>query len=181
MLSQEYVFRTSGENHMQALLDAFIRPTLSVLGDIATLISVAVFLVTLYLWVRGILRVWWRLGYGLSRRKIAIFSDNECDSLRSMLVDSKIFLESNIVRIDRGSIKKAQGLTLLLVDWKSFERDIDEILGIKKDSAALVIYALPGLVKPIDMDKINRHRNTIVVNFRGRLLNDILTSMMTTG
>ena len=31
------------------------------------------------------------------------------------------------------------------------------------------------------MDKINQKRNAIVVNFRERLLNDILVTMITTG
>lgn len=161
---------------MQTLLDG-----LNFWDTANKLFSLAVLICAAYLWIKGILPVLWRLGIGLSKREIAIFSDNEFDGLKSLLVDSKIFRHKNIVRIDKGSIRKAENLSLLLVDWKSFEGNIDEILQIKKDSAALIIYAPPQAVKPDDVTKINLHRNSIIVNMRGRLLNDILTSMMTTG
>jgi len=37
-----------------------------------------------------------------------------------------------------------------------------------------------GLIPREDLGKINQHRNVIIVNFRGRLLNDIVTSLITT-
>lgn len=153
------------------------------LGTIGTVFSVIAFFVTLYLWARGILPVLWRLGIGLSTKKIAIFSDAEFDNLKNVLLDSKLFRKSNILRIDGESIKEAEGCPLLLVHWKAFENQIDDILQIKRDSDALVIYSphKDGQVPPEATDKVNRHRNTILVNMRGRLLNDILTCMMTTG
>ena len=59
---------------------------------------------------------------------------------------------------------------------------IDNILKIKDDSDALIIYAPQeeGLIDRSILEKINLERNSIVVNFRGRLLNDILTCMITT-
>jgi hypothetical protein len=43
-----------------------------------------------------------------------------------------------------------------------------------------VIYAKPASIPPDKMDNIANRSNTVVVNFRGRLLNDILTSLITT-
>lgn len=168
---------------MQPINDFFNNPFFVILGGIATLFSLAVLVVTVYLWARGIIPVLWRLGNGLSMRKIAIFADSEFDNLKDVLVDSKLFRESNILRIDRESIKKAEGCPLLLVHWKVFENQIDDVLQIKRDTDALVIYAphKDGPVPSDVTDKINRHRNSILVNMRGRLLNDILTCMMTTG
>ena len=99
-----------------------------------------------------------------------------------MLVDSHLFKPKNIVQIDRQSLKKAESVTLLLIHWKPFKAHIDEILRIKKDSAAMIIYApqKDGFIDNGSLDKINAERNAIIVNFRGRLLNDILTSMITT-
>jgi len=165
---------------MQILSNIFNHPFFIILGGLATLFSVVVFLFTIYLFIKGIFPVLYRLGMGLAKRKIAIFAEEEFDSLKSMLVDSKIFQPTNIVRVDKGSIKKAGDLSLFLVDWNSFGSEIDKIIDIKKDAAALVIYAPPRAVSDIDMGKINSQRNSIIVNFRGRLLNDILTSMMTT-
>ncbi len=168
---------------MQSVNDFFNHPFFVILGGIATLFSLLALGFTVYLWARGILPVWWRLGIGLSTRKIAIFADKEFDNLKDVLVDSKLFRESNIVRIDTESIKRAEGCPLLLVHWKAFENQIDDILHIKRDFDALVIYAphKDGPVPPEATEKINRHRNAILVNMRGRLLNDILTCMMTTG
>jgi len=54
---------------------------------------------------------------------------------------------------------------------------------MKKDSTPLIVYAPQneGRIEPQEViDEINQHRNSVIVNFRGRLLNDILTSMITT-
>jgi len=168
---------------MHEIIAFFDRPFFIVLGGISTLLTIAASLFTIYLFARGIFPVWLRLGIGLSKRKIAIFAENEYDNLKNMLVDSRIFQESNIVKIDKGSIKKAEKLTLFLVHWRSFESEIDDILRIKKDSTALIIYApqSEGFIDKAVLEKINRERNSIVVNLRGRLLNDILVSMITTG
>ena len=100
-----------------------------------------------------------------------------------MLVDSKIFEDKNILQINKNDLKKAEKETLFLVHWKDYQDKIDDILTLKKDSTALVIYAPQneGRIEPVDMmEKINYHRNTIVVNFRGRLINDILVCLITT-
>ena len=133
--------------------------------------------------IKGILPVLYRLGIGLTRRKIAIFADTKFDSLKDLLVDSGLFNEKNIVKIDKESIKKAEDISLLLVHYKPFRDKIDEIISIKRDSDALIIYAPSedGRIEENVLRKINSQRNTIVVNFRGRLLNDILVSMITTG
>jgi hypothetical protein len=64
-------------------------------------------------------------------------------------------------------------------DWMS---EIDEILRNKSDQCALIIYAPydKGRIPDIEMAKLDGHRHTAVTNFRGRLLNDIMASMITT-
>lgn len=168
---------------MQGIFDYFNHPLFIILSGLITLLVLLDVSYTIYLIVKGIIPVWIRLGRGLSKRKIAVFAEEEFDSLKSMLVDSGIFLESNVVKIDRNSIKKAEDLTLFLVHWKSFEPELENILKMKKDSAALVIYApqSEGFIDKTALEELNQHRNTIIVNFRGRLLNDILVSMITTG
>ncbi len=167
---------------MPTLISLLNNPIFGALGAIGILYSLVTLIATGYLWAKGIIPVWWRLGIGLSKRRIAIFAEDEFDNLKNVLVDSKLFQESNIKRIDKSSIKKAEGWTLLLVHWATFQNEIDEIMNIKKDSCALVVYAPPneGRVPDNVMAKINHERNSILVNFRGRLLNDILTCMITT-
>ena len=167
---------------MQTIIDFFDHPFFIVVGGLATLASLIAVVYTLFLVIKGVLPVWYRLGLGLSKREIAIFAEDEYDSLKAMLVDSKIFQEDNIKQIDKKSIKKAEQVTLLLVHWKSFKSDIDSILNIKKDSAALIVYAPQdeGKIDSETLEKINLQRNSIIVNLRGRLLNDILVCMITT-
>ena len=100
-----------------------------------------------------------------------------------MLVDSGLFQKSNVVKILKNNLKTAEKYTLFLVHWKSFESEIEKILGMKDDSTALIVYApqSEGFIDKAVMEKINQERNSIVVNLRGRLLNDVVVSMITTG
>ena len=131
---------------------------------------------------KGLLPVWFRLGMGLYKRKIAILAEDEASSLKDLLVDSHLFDAKNIFLVGKESLKKAESATMMLVHWKPFESQLDQILQIKKDSDALIIYApqKEGFVNDDDMAKLTSQRHTIIVNFRGRLLNDIYTSMITT-
>lgn len=167
---------------MQVIIDFFNHPFFVIVGGITTMIAIIGFIYAIFLVVKGIFPVWYRLGMGLSKRKIAIFAEQEFNNLKDILIDSQIFEAKNIIKIEKQSIKKAESITLLLVHWKSFENEIEDILKIKKDSDALIIYAPQdeGFIDKTVLAKINLDRNVIIVNFRGRLLNDILTSMMTT-
>ena len=172
---------------MQMIIDFFNQPFFTVVFTVvkvlSTLVTVIAVILAVYLWIKGVFPVLYRLGMGLSKRKITVFAESEFDNLKGMLVDSKLFQDDNITRIDKKSLKKAKSSTLLLVHWKCFEGEIDDILNIKKDSAALIIYAPQGegFIDKKIVEKINLERNSIIVNMRGRLLNDILTCMITTG
>ena len=144
----------------------------------ASVISVAV------LWLAGIGPALWRLGNGLARRKIVIFANNDMlASLTNLLCDSGLFRRSNLSGITTtGDIGRCEAATLFLVYWPDWRDNIDDILHRKPDSAALVVYA-PREHGPVPDDVLNRlneHRNVILTNFRGRLLNDLVTSMITT-
>jgi len=48
----------------------------------------------------------------LSKRKIAIFASSEFESIKSMLVDSKIFEDKNIIQINLTDLRKAEKETI---------------------------------------------------------------------
>ena len=153
------------------------------MGGLSTILAIVAVVSTVFLIIKGVLPVWIRLGIGLSSRRVAIFSVTQYDSLKSMLVDARLFDAKNVVQINETDIKKAARETLFLVHWKEFQHKITEILAMKKDTTALIVYAPQheGRIEDQAMlNMINNDRNTILVNFRGRLLNDILTSMITT-
>lgn len=136
----------------------------------------------IYLSVRGVLPVLYHLGLALSKRRVAIFAESDdFNNLKNILVDSKLFKSENVLQIDRKSIGKAGEESLLLLHWGSFKESLNEVLKLKRDATALVVYAPPedGRVGNDAMKKLSEHRNVIVVNFRGRLINDVLVCMIT--
>jgi len=161
----------------------FSLPFFTVFGGISTIIVIAAALSSGYLFWQGVFPVLWRLGHGLSKREIAVFADSMFDELKQILVDSGLFKEKNIIKLGKGSIRKAEGISLLLMHWDAYKDELEEILRNKKDMHALIVYAPQNedRIGPDDINAINKNRNTIIVNFRGRLLNDVLTSMITTG
>ena len=165
---------------MTEIINFFNHPFFIIVDGIATVLMIIGFCYTAFLIIKGVFPVWYRLGIGLSKRKIAVFAKDEYGSLDSMLTDSKIF--TTTIQINKNDLKKAEKETIFLVHWKEFKDKIDDILLLKKDSTPLIIYAPQeeGFIDRDIMKKINSHRNSVVVNLRGRLLNDILTSLITT-
>jgi hypothetical protein len=161
-----------------------IIPIFDVLGYFSTGIVIVSLLIGVWTWIRGILPAMIRLGRGLAKRKIAIFAKgNNLTSIKSLLMDSTLFNKRNMIEIASiNDLGRAEAATLFMVYWHDWLDDIDKLLGRKADSTALVVYAPRelGLISEDHMRKIAEQRNTTVTNFRGRLLNDIVTSMITT-
>lgn len=167
---------------MQQVVEFFNHPFFMIVGGILSLLAVLGVLSTVYLVLKGVVPVWYKLGVSLSKRKIAIFSDDKFNELKDILIDSGMFHTKNILKIDKASIKKAEKTSFYIIHYSPYKSSIDEILSMKKDSDALVVYAPQdeGFIEKEILNKLNSQRNTIIVNFRGRLLNDVLVSMITT-
>lgn len=146
-------------------------------------VSVSV-VVAVILWARGIIPVLFRLGNGLSRRKIAVFAKGDAlVSLENILRDCNLFRQNNIVRIATdGDIGAANSATVFLVYWPDWKANIEDVLREKSDGTALIVYAPQeyGFIPKETMSLLDKQRNVVVNNFRGRLLNDIVVSMITT-
>lgn len=167
---------------MKEIIAFFNHPFFIVVGGLATISMISGFFYIAWLVVTGVFPVWYRLGIGLSRRKVAVFASREAyESIKVSLVDSMIFKDKNVVHIASNNIDKAKGQTIFLVDWETFKEEIERVFSARKDDqTAIVIYAKPATIPPEKMNDIGNRPNTIVVNFRGRLLNDILISLITT-
>lgn len=158
---------------------------LNYLGYLSTVIVLISAIVATVLCFRGFVPVLIRLGNGLWKRRIAIFAKNDVLlSLDSLLHDSKLFNHTNALKIPSESdFGIAENASLFLVYWPDWKDEMEKILSRKKDATALIVYApqehgpIPGPV----MYMLEKHRNVVVNNFRGRLLNDIVVSMITTG
>lgn len=159
-------------------------PFLDWVGRAQAAAFVLAILFTIFVFARGIAPALWRLGNGLARRKVALFAKGDnLSSLRSLLVDSKLIRAKNIIEITAAAdIGRAEGASIYLVFWHDWIGDIDAILIQKPDQCALVVYAPydKDRIPQDEMKKLDGKRHTAVTNFRGRLLNDIVTSMITT-
>jgi len=135
-------------------------------------------------WIQGISPVMQSLGNGLRKRKIALFARNEnLAGLREALLRSTLFREENIFGVQRAEdVGSAKDASVFLMYWSDWADHLDTILNKKDDATPLIVFC-PPTARPIsrgDMEKIGAHRNTAISNYLGRLLNDIVTAMITT-
>lgn len=167
---------------LQQVVNFFNHPFFMIVGGLLSLVAVIGFFSTVYLMLKGIMPVWYKLGISLSKRKIAIFADEKFNELKDVLVDSGMFKEKNIIKIDMSSVKKAENISFYLLHYSFCKNRLNEIVSIKNDSDAMIVYAPQdeGFIDKEVLSQLNLHRNTIIVNLRGRLLNDVLVSMITT-
>lgn len=167
---------------LEKIVNFYSSSPFTIFGGITATISFVVFIYSIICWFLGITPIIFRLGIALWKREIVIFSSLESfSSLKSSLIDSKIFKEKNITHITKENTDKAKGKTVFLVDWKTFGEKIETVFSARKDhQTAIIIYAEPQSIPYEKMNDIANRSNTVVVNFRGRLLNDILTSLITT-
>lgn len=163
----------------------FIKDVFDYFGYISTAVVILGSLYAVYLCLKGVFPVLIRLGNGLSKRKIAIFAkgDNRV-SLSNLLHESRLFNKVNIMEIpDEASFGMAKNASIFIVYWPDWKDNIKDILSHKKESAALIVHSPRGAAPVPDeiTSLFDKHRNVILNNFRGRLLNDVVTSMITTG
>jgi hypothetical protein len=157
---------------------------LAYFGALRSLLLIVGIIYAVALWAKGVLPALLRLGNGLAKRKIALFAKGDnVSSLRNLLTDSKLFKPKNICEISKKEdIGRAESATMFLVYWPDWAADIAEILDNKRDECALIVYAPydKGRIPDDQMKNLDGKRHTAVTNFRGRLLNDIVASMITT-
>ncbi|MEQ1609982.1 MAG: hypothetical protein ABL956_13580 [Hyphomonadaceae bacterium] len=157
---------------------------LAIVGTFETLFLIFSIGYAVYLCVTGVLPVLIRLGNGLAKRRIAIFAKADAAaSIKSLLLDSKLFKEKNICEVTEANNLEASGnASVYLVYWPDWAEHIDAILSRKPDSCALVVYQPydKGRIADELLKKLDGKRHTAISNFRGRLLNDIVTSIITT-
>ena len=158
---------------------------LNILGNISNVILLVTIIWGTWAWFDGILPSVLRLGTSLSKRKIAVVAkDNNSTILVNLLVHSEIFKQKNILKVcgvtDLGLLESA---SIILAQWSDFKQDYKKILEKKKDSDALVVYAPQneGKVDETAISDLAAHRNVTITNFKGRLVNDLFLSMITSG
>lgn len=155
------------------------------LGYLSTAIVIVSTLGALALWLKGIWPVMVRLGNGLSKRRIAVLARSDAQtSLANLLLKSRLFKKQNILAVTtEKDLADVATASVILVYWPDWTQKIRDILQYKHQSAALIVYAPHSDARiPTDiMALLDMSTNVVVNNFRGRLLNDIVVSMITSG
>jgi hypothetical protein len=169
---------------LQSITELCNHPVIAIVGGISFCLTALSIIAVVIGWALGITPPLIRLGLGLWRRKIAIISSaDNFRGLNDCLVDSKLFRACNITNIGTDNLEKGKKFNLLLIDWSSTKDYIEQIVNVREnDQTPLIIYANPAdepIPRAVMTDIANR-QNTVVVNFRGRLINDIVTSLITT-
>ena len=175
-------------NIFTQLFQFFDHPFFVIFGGISATIIIVGVVLNFIFFILGITPLLWRLGSGRWLRKIGIVANDEhYNILRCDLVDSGIFRENNVFPISKDHLSKIKEHSLLLVHYQSFtEAEILQMLNDKRSKSGMIIYFPefnPSEGKKIPdslIQAIGKKENTSVVNFRGRLLNDIITTLITT-
>ena len=148
-------------------------------------------------------RVLARLGTGLQSRKISVIADSaEYTPLKKDLKDTGVFRENNIRRLkpedvdtpEKAAAELSDESLLIFVytappqkEDQSAEAEalrkrqkllLGNILEKKNPKAGLIVYAKTNLEEMYTT--AGNVSNTVIVNAKGRLLNDLLNLMMTT-
>jgi len=166
----------------QPIMNFFNHPFFIIIGGLTVAIASIGLIYRILCVILGISPLVLRIGKAVWRRKIAIIGSLESfNNLKECIIDSGIFKKSNVIHIPLDNIDKTKELSILLVDWETSSSKIDQIMLARKNhNTAVLVYAKPGSIPLDKMPEIANRSNTVVVNFKGRLLNDILNSLITT-
>ena len=168
-------------NIIQPVIDFFNHPIFIIVGGITVLAAVLGLFCRITCITLGVSPLVFRMGKALWLRKIAIIGDADAySSLQGCIVGAGIFKENNIIHIPVNNIDEVKAHTILLVDWKTSSDQINYIFTVRQHHTAVIIFAEAGSIPQETMREIGNKPNTVVVNFKGRLLNDIFNSLLTT-
>jgi hypothetical protein len=168
--------------NLQPLIDFFNHPIFIIVGGLTVVSATLGIIYRIVCIVLGVSPLVFRIGKAVWRRKIAVIGNSESFStLNECIADSGVFKKNNVIHITTENIDKVKEYSVLLVDWESSGTQIDQIFMARKNhNTAVIIYAKAGSIPHEKMAEIANKANTVVVNFKGRLLNDILNSLITT-
>lgn len=168
--------------NLQPLIDFFNHPIFIIVGGLTVVSATLGIIYRITCIVLGVSPLVFRIGKAVWRRKIAVIGNSESFSmLNECIADSGVFKKNNVIHITTENIDKVKDYSVLLVDWESSGTQIDQIFMARKNhNTAVIIYAKAGSIPHEKMAEIANKANTVVVNFKGRLLNDILNSLITT-
>lgn len=123
-----------------------------------------------------------RFGQSIAWKKVFIISSG--DTLRELRGDlgrSGIIKKRNIITKTKGEMSDLDGARLLILDYAHLgETEVLEVVSHKDSNCGVLVYAETEVIPKEVMRKLNLYRHVSVVNFRGRLINEILLLLVST-
>lgn len=161
-----------------AVVSAFV----SLIGTVGTIVSWALAIGFVVLAIMGLVRPAFRFGKGIAWKKVFIVADgNTRQELKGDLERSGIIRKKNILEKTDGQISDLVGARLLVSEYGYLgEENVDKIVSQKCSDCGVLIYAKHKEISDESMEKLNRAQHVSVVNFRGRLVNEILLLLIST-
>jgi len=149
-------------------------------GRISAVIVISVTLWGIVLWSRGIVPVTIRAGK-MRQRTVAIFgSDENYDEIAACLGETKLFKRKNFIQIkNKGNLAASLGKEIFVVSWADWGDNIEKILDRKTSETGVIIYAAPEAIPGEMMGSLQEYNFVTVTNFKGRLINDLVTMAIT--
>lgn len=161
----------SGGKIMKVILD--------IIGYITTIASILGMLVAVIYVTMGLFPLLWRLGLGRWKTRIAVFSkeSERRESVKRDLAESGLFRKNNIESLGLEDVQRADQYAIIVLCDDMLD-SLEDILNKKKSTAGLIIYATTTRLTPEKMSLLNNHPLVTLVNFRGRLISDLILMLM---
>lgn len=126
----------------------------------------------------------WRFGLALYGKKIMIVAnDEDFRDLKEDISDSGLIKSRNIQRISEKQLAKTKNALLLIIVYGYLDKDdFKSVVTRKSARCGLIIHCPPekGRIKDDEMDLLSNTAFTTLCNFRGRLVNEVLITMLST-
>lgn len=161
---------------------AMFNMAFGLIGSVTTVATIISAAVIVFFAITGLLKAMWRFGIGVAWKKVFIVAEADArDELRGDLMRSGIVRKRNIETMTRGQTSNLKGARLIVLDYGYLKEDETVRIVSQKDSdCGVLVYAKPGAIPDEVMEKLNLSQHVSVVNFRGRLVNEVLILLLST-
>lgn len=167
--------------YLNPIINFFNHPFFIIIGGLSTASMALAIFVKIFSVIFGVTPLAWRFSLAVWDKKIGIIASEEgFQKIIHEIKSSSLVKEKNISRILISNIEDVRKKGLLVVDYEHF-KDLKSLVPLRKSSqAAIIVLAKPGQIPSDEMSWLSDRSNIIVTNFFGRLLNDMVVSMVST-
>ncbi|ADZ89955.1 hypothetical protein [Marinomonas mediterranea] len=170
---------------------------LSNYGNALNLIAIVISVIALSRSLSKSVPILYRLGKALSSHEILIYADDRYEDLKETLEDSGLFDPKKIKKVGINNLDKIRSADICIVHYQcaknsiikendrlnlqEHQRDntISRIINLKSNNNSLIVYAPHGeRLQNEEFGLLDSKNNTALTNFRGRLVSDVLISMI---